>query len=153
MRFWRAAGCRPYGNNRKIGAENAEFLHRKTCIACLLTGKLWYRNKSVNIQIFQMITLRSYKIRSRSYILCGTNKPYERAKPIHEIIICGTNKNPANGKRIRSQDSFYFDVKMIKPVFSFSFRRGGNLPPAKNATRFSAIHRALRGYNRGKAAR
>ena len=129
------------------------FCIEKNCIMCLLTGKLPCRNKSVNIQIFQMITLRSYKIRSRSYILCGTNKPYERTKSVHEVILCGTNKNPANGKRIRSQGSFYFDVKMIKRGFSFSFRRGGNLPPAKNATRFSAIHRARRGYNRGEAAR
>ena len=30
---------------------------------------------------------------------------------------------------------------------------GGNLPLAKNAKRFSAVHRALRGYNRGEAAR
>ena len=53
------------------------------------------------------------------YILCGTNKPYEWTKPVHEIILCGTTKNPANGKHIRSQGSFYFDVKMIKRGFSF----------------------------------
>ena len=30
-------------------------------------------------------------------------------------------------------------------------RRGGNLPSAKNAKHFSAVHRALRGYNHGEA--
>ena len=92
------------------------------------------------------------KIRSRSYILCGTNKPYERAKPIHEIIICGTTKNPANGKHIRSQGSFYFDVKMIKPGFSFYFVGAAICRPPKTRKRFSAVHRALCGYNRGEAA-
>ncbi len=43
---------RPYGNDRKIGAENVKFLRGKTHIAYLLTGKLLYRNKSVNNQIF-----------------------------------------------------------------------------------------------------
>ena len=32
LRFWRAAGCRPYGNDREIGAENAKFLRGKTYI-------------------------------------------------------------------------------------------------------------------------
>ena len=44
--------CRPYGSDRKITAENGSFLRVKTYIACLLTGKLQYRNKSVNNQIF-----------------------------------------------------------------------------------------------------
>ena len=102
--------------------KTQSFLHRKTYIACLLTGKLPYRNKSVNNQILLKTNPRILtKIRSRSYILCGTNKPYERAKPIHEIIICGTTKNPANGKHIHSQGSVYFDVKMIKPGVSFYF--------------------------------
>ena len=43
---------RPYGNNGKIGAENVKFLRGKTYIACLLTGKLSCRNKSVKNQIF-----------------------------------------------------------------------------------------------------
>ena len=36
--------------------------------------------------------------------------------------------------------------------FSYHSRRGGNLPPAETHKRFSFIHRALRGYNRGVAA-
>ena len=109
----------------KSARKTQSFLHRKTYIACLLTGKLPYRNKSVNNQRLLKTNPRILtKIRSRSYILRGTNKPYERTKPIHEIIICGicgTTKNPANGKHIRSQGSVYFDVKMIKPGFSFYF--------------------------------
>ena len=63
------------------------------------------------------------------------------------------NKTLQTEKHIRLQGSFYYNVKMIKRGFLFSLRRGGNLPPAKNAKRFSFIHRALRGYNRGFAAR
>ncbi len=128
---------RPYGNNGKICAENGRLLRRKTCIACLLTDKLPCRNKSVNNQILLKTNPRILtKIRSRSYILCGTNKPYERAKPIHEIIICGTTKNPANGKHIRSQGSFYFDVKMIKPGFSFYFIGAAGCRPLKTQSVF-----------------
>ena len=106
----------PTGIMGKSARKTQSFLHRKTYIACLLTGKLPYRNKSVNNQRLLKTNPRILtKIRSRSYILRGTNKPYERAKPIHEIIICGicgTTKNPANGKHIRSQGSVYNNVKM-----------------------------------------
>ena len=116
LRILAGGNNRPYGKYGGIRAENADFLHKKTYIACLLTGKLPYRNKSVNNQILLKTNPRILtKIRSRSYILRGTNKPYERAKPIHEIIICGicgTTKNPANGKHIRSQGSVYNNVKM-----------------------------------------
>ena len=121
LRILAGGNNRPYGKYGGIRAENADFLHKKTYIACLLTGKLPYRNKSVNNQILLKTNPRILtKIRSRSYILCGTNKPYERAKPIHEINI-RNNQKPANGKHIRSQGSVYFDVKMIKPGFSFYF--------------------------------
>ena len=59
-------------------------------------------------------------------------------------VLCGTSKNPVKEQNsFHSQGSFYFDVKMIKRGFSFSFRRGGDLPPAKNAKRFSVIRRAF----------
>ena len=62
-------------------------------------------------------------------------------------------QNPASGKHIRSQGSFYYNVKIISRRFFFTLRRDGRLPPAKNAERFSVIHRAQRGYNRGEGAR
>ena len=46
------------------------------------------------------------------------------------------NKTLQTEKHIRLQGSFYYNVKMIKRGFLFSLRRGGNLPPAKNAKRF-----------------
>ena len=73
---------------------------------------------------------------------------------VHGVVLCGTSKNPVKGQNsFHSQGSFYFDVKMIKRGFSFSFSRGGNLPPVKNAKRFSVIPAHLRGYNRDFAAR
>ena len=61
-----------------------------------------------------------------------------------QLLKCFTQQNPVKGQNsFHSQGSFYFDVKMIKRGFSFSFRRGGGLPPAKNAKRSSVIHRAF----------
>ena len=67
---------------------------------------------------------RAEKICNQSNIL--SDKPRVRTKSVHGVyILCGTNKNPANGKYIRSQGSFYYNVKMIKRGFLFSLRRGG----------------------------
>ena len=47
---------------------------------------------------------------------------------------------------------FLYKNLLLLRRFSYYSRRGGNLPPAKNAKHFSAIHCALRGYNRGETA-
>ena len=105
--FWRAADCRPYGNKGKTGAENAKFLRRKTAL-----------------RVYGQTNYRAEKICNQSNIL--SDKPRVRTKSVHGVyILCGTNKNPANGKYIRSQGSFYYNVKMIKRGFLFSLRRGG----------------------------
>ena len=38
-------------------------------------------------------------------------------------------QNPASGKHIRSQGSFYYNVKIISRRFSFTLRRGGCCRP------------------------
>ena len=58
-------------------------------------------------------------------------------------------QNPASGKHIRSQGSFYYDVKMIKRGFCFHFV--GSVVAARQKCK-AFFRYTPRGYNRGEGA-